>query len=75
MKLYGIGNYDDWGCYFIVMAENEEEAWEKAFSEAVECDKNSGFNDSHFVQEEYNQFKTENKIEEITSGVIFGENC
>lgn len=75
MKLYGIGDYNDWGCYFIVMAENEEEAWDKAFIEAVEYDKNSGFNDSHFAQEEYKQFKTENKIEEITSGVIFGENC
>lgn len=75
MKLYGIGNYNDWGCFFIVMAENEEEAWNKAFIKAVEYDKNSGFNDSHFGQEEYNQFKTENKIEEITSGVIFGENC
>lgn len=74
MKLYGIGNYNDWGCYFIVMAENEEEAWNKAFIEAVECDKNSGEDDS-FCQEEYEQFKAENKIEEITSGVIFGENC
>jgi hypothetical protein len=56
------------------MADNEEEAWEKAFSNAIEYDKNSGYNDD-FAQEEYKQFKTENKIEEITSGVFFGENC
>ena len=74
MKLYGIGDYNDWGCYFIVMAENEEEAWIKAFNKDVENDKNSGISDSNFAQEEYKNFKSENKIEEIIDGIIFGCN-
>ena len=66
MKLYGLGGINDWDCYAIVMANNEEEAWEKAMTEAIND------TDSYEICKAW---KEGNVIEELPSGVWFGENA
>ena len=67
MKLYGLGDIDDWGCFAIVMAENEKEAWDKTLTQLSKEDK--------FLNKEFNEWKSNNSIKELHSGVWFGENA
>ena len=78
MKLFAIGDYDDYNVYAIVMAETAEEALEK-IKNLTENDS-VGADDDKLEKEDIEFYKeniinfTNQRITEIPSGIFFGEN-
>ena len=78
MKLFAIGEYDDYNVYAIVMAETAEEALEK-IKNLTENDSVGAGNyklkkhEIEFYKENIIDF-TNQRIAEIPSGIFFGEN-
>ena len=78
MKLFAIGNYDDYDVYAIVMAETAEEALEK-IKNLTENDS-VGAGNYKLTKQNIESYKenildfTNQRITEIHSGIFFGEN-
>lgn len=76
MKLFAVGNYDEYSVYALVMAETEEEAINKARNLKVGDVVNAGDYKIDKYELSYREYDilTTDRVTEIPSGIFITEN-